>query len=256
MQTFSFDETDISSNFPCISVSSSPTCSRSVTECVGSAQPPCRRALAIVSATQVSSSENPFPGADCPVTLRPPLSPQDCHPKELRCGSRQWSCASADQCVPDSWRCDGQRDCRDGSDEAACKCGAPIRTNGRAGRGRWPCCRTWDLPSPEWRPPAHREARPGDGWVFVGLTMGQAGHRPPAGAPEKCGSSEFQCRSAACLNLSLVCDGKEDCADGSDEGGQCSASACGQAQCSHTCYPSPRGPVSAPVKFPAAPNVD
>lgn len=64
------------------------------------------------------------------------------------------------------------------------------------------------------------------------------------GPPEKCQSSEFQCRSHACLNVSLVCDGKEDCADGSDEGGKCSSSACGQAQCSHSCYKSPQGPVS------------
>ncbi|XP_008844277.1 low-density lipoprotein receptor-related protein 6 [Nannospalax galili] len=30
------------------------------------------------------------------------------------------TCANGDQCVPDSWHCDGQRDRRDGSDEAGC----------------------------------------------------------------------------------------------------------------------------------------
>ncbi|XP_029806015.1 very low-density lipoprotein receptor-like [Suricata suricatta] len=57
----------------------------------------------------------------CPVAW-PPRCPsgKDCDPQELRCGSRQWSCGSRERCVPDTWRCDGQRDCGDGSDEAGC----------------------------------------------------------------------------------------------------------------------------------------
>ena len=81
-----------------------------------------------------------------------------------------------------------------------------------------------------------------EGGVAEGLTI-KAESRSP-GPPEKCGSSEFQCHPSACLDLSLVCDGKRDCADGSDEGGQCSSSACRQGQCFHSCYPSPHGPVS------------
>lgn len=60
------------------------------------------------------------------------LSPQDCDLEELRYGSWQWSCASGDQCVPDMWRCDSQRDCEDGSDEAGCKRGRPPPPEGRA----------------------------------------------------------------------------------------------------------------------------
>nr|XP_019808868.1 PREDICTED: vitellogenin receptor-like [Bos indicus] len=82
-----------------------------------------------------------------------------------------------------------------------------------------------------------------EGGVAEGLTI-KAESRSP-GPPEKCGSSEFQCHPSACLDLSLVCDGKRDCADGSDEGGQCSSSACRQGQCFHSCYPSPHGPVCA-----------
>ena len=74
------------------------------------------------------------------------------------------------------------------------------------------------------------------------MTVKAEGRSP--GHQEKCGSSEFQCQPSACLHLSLVCDGKPDCADGADEGGQCSSSACRQGQCFHACYPSPRGPVS------------
>lgn len=52
------------------------------------------------------------------------LFPQDCGLKVISCGPRQWACGSGDQCVPDFWHCDGQSDCRDGSDEAGCKCRA------------------------------------------------------------------------------------------------------------------------------------
>ena len=45
--------------------------------------------------------------------------------------ARQWACDSGDQCVPDFWHCDGQSDCRDGSDEAGCKCrGTPTEAEG------------------------------------------------------------------------------------------------------------------------------
>lgn len=39
----------------------------------------------------------------------------------MQCGEFQWPCASQTQCVPQSWRCDGTRDCRDQSDEAGCE---------------------------------------------------------------------------------------------------------------------------------------
>lgn len=69
-------------------------------------------------------------------------------------------------------------------------------------------------------------------------------HSSPTGAPQKCQDSEFQCAAGACLSFSMVCDGREDCADGSDEGGECSSSVCSPGLCDHSCYQSPAGPVS------------
>lgn len=65
----------------------------------------------------------------------------------------------------------------------------------------------------------------------------------PAGQPTPCLSHEYPCGLGICLNASLVCSGHQDCADGSDEGGNCSLPC--QRPCSQLCYPSPQGPVSA-----------
>lgn len=65
----------------------------------------------------------------------------------------------------------------------------------------------------------------------------------PAGHPTPCLSHEYPCGLGICLNASLVCSGQQDCADGSDEGGNCSLPC--QRPCSQLCYPSPQGPVSA-----------
>lgn len=41
-------------------------------------------------------------------------------PEPLTCGAGQFQCVHSFQCVPLSWRCDGEEDCADQSDEEQC----------------------------------------------------------------------------------------------------------------------------------------
>uniref|UniRef100_A0A8D2NLP4 EGF-like domain-containing protein n=1 Tax=Zosterops lateralis melanops TaxID=1220523 RepID=A0A8D2NLP4_ZOSLA len=45
---------------------------------------------------------------------------QGCPWEEGLCEDQQWGCSHGHECIPDVWRCDGEPDCTDGTDEAGC----------------------------------------------------------------------------------------------------------------------------------------
>lgn len=47
---------------------------------------------------------------------------QDCVTPPVKCREYQWQCGDSRQCIPLSWRCDGQNDCHNGADEDKCEC--------------------------------------------------------------------------------------------------------------------------------------
>ncbi|KAI5633262.1 low-density lipoprotein receptor domain class A domain-containing protein [Phthorimaea operculella] len=57
--------------------------------------------------------------------------------------------------------------------------------------------------------------------------------------PRECHDG-FNCSNGQCVEWMSVCDNHYDCADGSDEGGQCHT-ACLNNNCSYTCKPTPTG---------------
>ncbi|KAI4806605.1 hypothetical protein KUCAC02_017423, partial [Chaenocephalus aceratus] len=115
------------------------------------------------------------------------------------CRSYEFSCATGGQCVPQAWRCDGETDCMDGSDEQQCT--TPC------GPGQVPCLS-------------------GDQCVdYQQLCDGTPNCRDASDESiDSCGSirippcpGSFLCDNRTCVNMSQVCNGVPDCPRGEDE---------------------------------------
>lgn len=119
-----------------------------------------------------------------------------CRPTEFSCQDR------LNQCVPNTWRCDGKADCENGADEEACG-------------------------ESELRPTCHSSFPLMCPWSVITLI---ALSHVTLLAPKQCTDNEFHCRNGQCVSSSFVCDDDADCDDASDEAN------CPPITCSSTAF--------------------
>ncbi|XP_016414141.1 low-density lipoprotein receptor-related protein 2-like [Sinocyclocheilus rhinocerous] len=131
------------------------------------------------------------------------------------CSSTQYRCADNERCIPIWWKCDGQRDCRDGSDEPST---CPVR-HCRLGQFQ---CNDGNCSSPHFLCNSNQDCPDGSDEDTVLC------------ATHQCESHQWQCANKRCISEAWQCDGENDCGDGSDENPtHCSSRSCrpGQFKC-------------------------
>lgn len=111
------------------------------------------------------------------------------------CSGHQLTCSNG-RCIPMLYRCDGDNDCGDGSDEINCPSSTCLTTqfpckNGRCIPATWKCDHDNDC--------------------------GDMSDEPVNCTYPSCSSDQFQCDNGRCIARRWVCDRDDDCHDGSDE---------------------------------------
>uniref|UniRef100_A0A158P9R2 EGF-like domain-containing protein n=1 Tax=Angiostrongylus cantonensis TaxID=6313 RepID=A0A158P9R2_ANGCA len=143
---------------------------------------------------------------------------------EPNCTDRQFACGGEDaKCIPKLWYCDGEPDCRDGSDEPGRDiCGIRICPVGEFQCANHNCTRPFQLCDGDYSSlyrllkSNHHVTSPS---IFVNVGNDDCGDSSDEQDCDKpCDPWMFKCAATGkCIPRRFTCDGDDDCGDRSDE---------------------------------------
>ena len=117
------------------------------------------------------------------------------------CSDDQFTCANGRMCLPIEYKCNGIKDCDDGSDETTETCGTNCeKVDGRFACNSGQCVEEWLK--------CDGSNDCDDGSDETMLTCGTNCEKV---------EGRWACSNGQCVNSRFKCDGYKDCEDGSDE---------------------------------------
>uniref|UniRef100_A0A8B9N6U5 LDL receptor related protein 1 n=1 Tax=Accipiter nisus TaxID=211598 RepID=A0A8B9N6U5_9AVES len=158
--------------------------------------------LATPRGRQCACAEDQILGSDSVTCQANPsyIPPPQCQPGEFACKNNR--------CIQERWKCDGDNDCLDNSDEApelchqhTCPSDRFKCKNNRCIPNRWLC----------------------DGDNDCGNNEDESNSTCSA---RTCSPNQFSCASGRCIPISWTCDLDDDCGDRSDESASCAYPTC------------------------------